>query len=99
MPDVPKPSTDGVAHAVRRFASTELIVVLLVLLVSGAVNFVLLKCLYSAYGEAQAFFVSQGINVVYCVYGGLCVYPRMLYGSCCCLYGSCVVAAVDTHIN
>ena len=78
MPDVPKPSTDGVAHAVRRFASTELIVVLLVLLVSGAVNFVLLKCLYSAYGEAQAFFVSQGINVVYCVYGGLCVYPRML---------------------
>ena len=62
----------------RRFATVELLIVLGLLLFSGAINFVLLKCLFAEYGEAQAFFVSQGINVIYIVYGGLCLYPRLL---------------------
>ena len=62
----------------RRFATVELLIVLGLLLFSGAINFVLLKCLFAEYGEAQSFFVSQGINVIYIVYGGLCLYPRLL---------------------
>ena len=69
---------DKSGHMVRPLGTIELIVVLILLLLSGSVNFVLIKCLYSEYGEAQAFFVSQGINVIYCVYGGLIVYPRLL---------------------
>lgn len=45
----------------------RLLLVLLVLLCTGSVNFVLLKCLYAEYGEEQAFFVSTGINVLYCI--------------------------------
>ena len=52
---------------------------MLVLLVSfGSINFVLLKVLFSSFGESSAFFVSQGINLLYVVYGGLVVYPRLL---------------------
>ena len=61
-----------------RIAGIELILVMLLLLCSGTVNFVLLKVLYAAYGEAEAFFVSQGINVLYVLFGGVCVYPRLL---------------------
>ena len=54
---------------------------MLALLVAiGAINFVLLKVLYNAYGVERAFFVSQGINLLYVVYGGLLVYPRVLPG-------------------
>lgn len=61
-----------------RIAGIELAIVMLLLLLSGTVNFVLLKVLYAAYGERHAFFVSQGVNVLYVVYGGICVYPRLL---------------------
>ncbi len=33
---------------------------------------------FEAYGEQQAFFVSTGVNILYIVYGGLLLYPRML---------------------
>ena len=62
----------------QKFEGAKLAVVLLLLLVSGSCNFVLLKILFAAYGEASAFFVSQGINVLYIVYGGMVVYPRLL---------------------
>eukprot|EP00965_Chrysotila_dentata_P045000 1494767-Pleurochrysis_carterae.AAC.3 len=62
----------------RRVRNTELVIVLCLLFTSGTANFVLLKVLFSAYGEGAAFFVSQGINILYCIYGGILVYPRML---------------------
>lgn len=62
----------------RRLRNVELIAGLLLLMLSGCANFILLKVLFAAYGESAAFFVSQGINVIYCVYGGLIVYPRLL---------------------
>jgi len=61
-----------------RLHGFTLAAVLVFLLLSGACNFVLLKILYNSYGEASAFFVSQGINVLYIVYGGVVVYPRLL---------------------
>lgn len=33
---------------------------------------------FAAYGEAEAFFVSTGVNALYILYGGLILYPRML---------------------
>jgi hypothetical protein len=33
---------------------------------------------YNAFGADGAFFVSQGINALYVVYGGAVLYPRML---------------------
>ncbi|KAJ1457898.1 hypothetical protein M885DRAFT_586495 [Pelagophyceae sp. CCMP2097] len=43
----------------------------------GPTNFVLYKILFTVYGERSAFFVSQGINVLYVVYGGVALYPQM----------------------
>jgi len=48
-----------------------------VLISLGCVNFVLLKELYTAYGDQYAFFVNQGVNFLYIVYGGAILYPRM----------------------
>ena len=62
----------------RRVAGWELFFVLILLMLTGTTNFVLVKVLYSTYGECYAFFVSQGINVIYVVYGGLLVCPRLL---------------------
>merc|ERR1719419_781316 len=45
----------------------------------GCLNFVLLKVLYTAYGDRRAFFVNQAINLLYIVYGGAVLYPRMLF--------------------
>eukprot|EP00928_Gymnodinium_smaydae_P061049 TRINITY_DN4509_c0_g3_i2.p1 TRINITY_DN4509_c0_g3~~TRINITY_DN4509_c0_g3_i2.p1 ORF type:complete len:431 (+),score=84.43 TRINITY_DN4509_c0_g3_i2:165-1295(+) len=42
-------------------------------------NFVLLKVAYTAYGDRRAFFVNQAINLLYILYGGLILYPRMLF--------------------
>lgn len=62
----------------RRVVGCELFMVLVILMVTGATNFVLVKVLYSAYGEKYEFFVSQGINFIYIIYGGMLVYPRLL---------------------
>jgi drug/metabolite transporter (DMT)-like permease len=72
FPDTTKPTEP------KKFGGLQLGVVLLLLLLTGSCNFVLLKILFAAYGEASAFFVSQGINVLYILYGGLVVYPRLL---------------------
>jgi hypothetical protein len=73
----------GVVHvranmAPRRVTGMELVLVMMLLVITGSANFVLLKVLYSSYGEANAFFVSQGINLLYVLYGGLITYPRLL---------------------
>lgn len=40
-------------------------------LVVGPLNFVSYKVMYAAYGEYRAFFVSQGVNFLYVLYGGI----------------------------
>ena len=40
-------------------------------LLVGPLNFVLYKVMYAAYGDSRAFFVSQGVNFLYVVYGGV----------------------------
>ena len=51
------------------------------LIVLGCANFLLFKINYAAFGEKQAFFVSQGINALYLFYGGAVLYPRMCFTS------------------
>mmetsp|Transcript_3260 Transcript_3260/g.8582 ORF Transcript_3260/g.8582 Transcript_3260/m.8582 type:complete len:491 (+) Transcript_3260:3-1475(+) len=55
----------------------QLALIMVVLISLGCVNFVLLKELYTAYGDKNAFFVNQGVNLLYIVYGGAILYPRM----------------------
>eukprot|EP00929_Paragymnodinium_shiwhaense_P001511 TRINITY_DN101744_c0_g1_i1.p1 TRINITY_DN101744_c0_g1~~TRINITY_DN101744_c0_g1_i1.p1 ORF type:complete len:456 (-),score=90.71 TRINITY_DN101744_c0_g1_i1:53-1420(-) len=57
----------------------HLLGVMVGLVLLGGVNFVLLKVLYTAYGDKRAFFVNQAINLLYIVYGGLILYPRMMF--------------------
>jgi drug/metabolite transporter (DMT)-like permease len=40
-------------------------------LIVGPLNFVSYKVMYAAYGESRAFFVSQGVNFLYVLYGGI----------------------------
>jgi len=35
------------------------------------------QVMYDSFGEQRAFFVSQGINLLYVIYGGAVLYPRM----------------------
>ena len=49
-------------------------------LVVGPVNFVLYRVCYATYGEKYAFFVSQGVNLLYVVYGGAILLPKMWFG-------------------
>ena len=49
------------------------------LIIMGCVNFLSYKVMYSAYGEKYAFFASQGINVLFVIYGGMIVYPLQLF--------------------
>ena len=48
-----------------------LLLVLLSMVVCGAANFALYKSMFNAFGPANAYFVSQGVNLLYCVYGGV----------------------------
>mmetsp|Transcript_96406 Transcript_96406/g.274808 ORF Transcript_96406/g.274808 Transcript_96406/m.274808 type:complete len:103 (-) Transcript_96406:1562-1870(-) len=50
---------------------------MLMLMLSGPANFVLYRLLFAEYGEKDAFFVSQGVNFLYCVYGGILLYPKV----------------------
>ena len=47
----------------------------------GPSNFVIFRILFAEYGQEYAFFVSQGVNLLYCVYGGLLLYPKMCFGT------------------
>ena len=40
-------------------------------LIVGPLNFVSYKIMYAAFGESRAFFVSQGVNFLYVIYGGI----------------------------
>jgi hypothetical protein len=47
------------------------------IMVVGPANFLLFRILYDTYGSQYAFFVSQGVNFIYCIVGGVALYPRM----------------------
>lgn len=49
------------------------------LLSLGGLNGVLLKVLYTAYGDHRAFFVNQAVNLLYILFGGAILYPRMIF--------------------
>lgn len=49
----------------------RLLPALLTMLVIGPLNFVLYKVLFSLYGGSRFFFVMQGVNFLYVVYGGV----------------------------
>lgn len=55
--------------------------ILALLVILGTINFVLVKEMYSAYGDQYAFFVNQGVNCLYCIYGGAYLYPRMWFSN------------------
>lgn len=58
-------------------ALAQLLPIMVILILLGCINFVLLKEMYSAYGDKFAFFVNQGVNFFYIFYGGAILYPRM----------------------
>jgi hypothetical protein len=47
------------------------------IMVVGPINFLLFRVLYDMYGSQYAFFVSQGINALYIIIGGIFLYPKM----------------------
>eukprot|EP00403_Amphidinium_massartii_P024349 CAMPEP_0178393422 /NCGR_PEP_ID=MMETSP0689_2-20121128/12177_1 /TAXON_ID=160604 /ORGANISM="Amphidinium massartii, Strain CS-259" /LENGTH=366 /DNA_ID=CAMNT_0020014009 /DNA_START=63 /DNA_END=1159 /DNA_ORIENTATION=+ len=57
----------------------HLFVVMVLLILCGGANFVLLKVTYTAYGDHRSFFVNQAINLLYIGYGGIALYPRMMF--------------------
>jgi drug/metabolite transporter (DMT)-like permease len=58
---------------------TMLFIVLGAMIVMGAANFAIYKVMFNAYGTSGAYFVSQGVNVLYVVYGGICLAYKMLF--------------------
>ncbi|CAK0805423.1 unnamed protein product, partial [Prorocentrum cordatum] len=68
----------GPARARPPIGRPHLMLVMVGLISLGGLNFVLLKVLYTAYGDRRAFFVNQAINLLYIFYGGAILYPRML---------------------
>lgn len=75
------PSTATVAaHPASTLDSaTVLSLALIVVLAVGSCNSLTYKIMYEAYGPKGAFFVSTGVNVLYVIYGGLLLYPRMYF--------------------
>ena len=52
----------------------KLVPAFLLMIGVGPSNYVLYKILFAAYGEASAFFVMQGVNWLYCVYGAVALW-------------------------
>merc|ERR1711934_537104 len=57
----------------------RLYLIVLVLIVLGTANFLLLKICYSAYPAKYSFFVNQGINLLYVIFGGAILLPRIIW--------------------
>jgi drug/metabolite transporter (DMT)-like permease len=49
------------------------------MIVMGAANFAIYKVMFNAYGTSGAYFVSQGVNVLYVAYGGFCLGYKMYF--------------------
>lgn len=69
----------------------RLAVIMVGLVILGAMNFIMLKLCYQQYSNVVvdktkpthtkdlSFFANQGINFLYVIYGGLILYPRMIF--------------------
>lgn len=70
----------GLPENSNKQSSTKVILgIFSALIVLGCVNFLSYKVMYSAYGERYSFFVSQGVNLLFVIYGGMIVYPMQLF--------------------
>mmetsp|Transcript_34430 Transcript_34430/g.83280 ORF Transcript_34430/g.83280 Transcript_34430/m.83280 type:complete len:521 (+) Transcript_34430:136-1698(+) len=63
----------------RKVSLPKLLLLIGALVLVGACNFAMFKSMYSAFGEHNAYFVSQGVNLLYMLYGGILVYPRLIF--------------------
>ena len=55
----------------------SLVLLVVSILFVGTLNTLSYKVLYTVYSQRYAYFVSNGINVLYVVFGGMLLYPRM----------------------
>lgn len=78
----PDPQPDQAASPGTRrrppIGRLHLLSIMVGLVTLGGMNFALLKITYTAYGDRRSFFVNQAINLLYILYGGAILYPRML---------------------
>eukprot|EP00656_Telonema_subtile_P013709 TRINITY_DN16966_c0_g1_i1.p1 TRINITY_DN16966_c0_g1~~TRINITY_DN16966_c0_g1_i1.p1 ORF type:complete len:333 (-),score=39.56 TRINITY_DN16966_c0_g1_i1:108-1106(-) len=63
----------------KAIAKLKLYLIVAVLIALGTGNFLLLKIVYSAYPAKYSFFVNQGINLGYVVFGVCVVLPRIYW--------------------
>ncbi len=71
-------ATAAMSHK-KAISRAVLALVMLGLVILGPTNYILFKVMYSAYGDKFSYFVSQGINMLYLIYGGAVLYPRMMF--------------------
>lgn len=62
----------------KKITQYRMLLLIGALVISGAANFAMFKSMYNMYGEKHSYFVSQGVNLLYVVYGGVCLYPKMI---------------------
>lgn len=66
----------------QQISTAHLLVLVSSLLCVGTLNSVAYKVCYAVYGQQYAYFVSNGINTLYVVFGGAILYPRQLRSYC-----------------
>lgn len=71
-----------VVDAGPQISTLHLIGLVSSLLCVGTCNSIAYKVCYAVYGEKYAYFVSNGINALYVVFGGAILYPRQLRSHC-----------------
>lgn len=64
---------DHQSTVVNEASSIWLWVNFILCIIVGPLNFVFYKVMYSAYGDSRAYFVSQGVNFLYVLYGGIII--------------------------
>lgn len=62
------------------WSSIRVLITLIICVTIGPINFVLYKIMFAAFGERRAFFVSNCINLVYVIFGGIVLYIVDLQG-------------------
>merc|ERR1712159_301879 len=73
------PAAHPESYERSQITKPRLYLIVLVLILLGAANFLLLKICYSAYPSKYSFFVNQGINILYVIFGGAILLPRMIW--------------------
>jgi len=63
----------------KSMSVAKLTTIMAILISLGCVNFLAMKALYTAYGDKRSFFVNQGVNLLYILYGGAILYPQWIF--------------------